>query len=86
MTKRPSSLYTEPRERRLPKSHIHIVNKQTLSLLTTIIHHLPFVATTTNTHYLPQPFDHPNDDYNVAMPRRLPNGWNDEDGRTATTM
>ena len=39
--KRPLCLYTEPRERRLPETHIHIVNKQSLSFLTTIIHHLP---------------------------------------------
>ena len=46
--KRPSSLYTEPRERRLPKIHIDIVNKQLLSFSTTIIHHLCFVSTTTS--------------------------------------
>ena len=67
MTKRPSSLYTEPRERRLPKTHIHIVNKQILSFSTTIIHHLCFLH-----HHLPQLFNHPNDDYNVATPRHQP--------------
>ena len=37
MTKRPSSLYTEPRQRRLPETRLHIVNKQRSSFPTTII-------------------------------------------------
>ena len=66
--KRPLSLYTEPRKRRLPKTRIHIVNKQTFSISTTIIDHLRFISTTTNTRYLPQPFDHLNQRGNATSP------------------
>ena len=40
MTKRPSSLYTEPHQRRLPETHMNIVNKQAalFSTTTTTIH------------------------------------------------
>ena len=55
MTKRPSSLYTEPREQRLLKIHIDIVNKQILSFSTTIIHHLCFVSTTTSHNHSTTP-------------------------------
>ena len=76
-----SSLYTELHERRLPETQIHIINKQSLSFLTIIMHHLHFVSTTTNIHYLPQPFDHPNDSYNMATPHYQPNRQNDKDGQ-----
>ena len=49
MTKRPSSLYTEPREQRLPKTHMNIVNKQTALFLTTTTIHLPLL------HHQPPP-------------------------------
>ena len=53
MTKRPSSLYTEPRQRRLPETHMNIVNKQTALFSTTtttihqpLLHHQPPSPTT----------------------------------------
>ena len=78
MTKRPSSLYTETREWRLPGTHKNIINKQPLFFLTTtIIRQRPLRFH----RHLPQLFDHPNDDHNVATPRYQPNGRNNDDGR-----
>ena len=68
-------------KQRLLKTHIHIMNKQKPSFLTTtIIHELHFISTTTICN-LPWPFDHPSYDYNMAMPHHKPKRQNNEDGQ-----
>ena len=73
MTKRPSSLYTEPCQRRLLKTHMNIVNKQSaLFSTTTTIHHPPTAAASSATTPCNRSTSHLNDD--VATQHHQANG------------